>query len=1035
MSLDSPRFREIDALFREALEVPTEERHRWLEEATEDPELRAGVLRLLEADAAAGDFLTEPLDGEPGAAPPPRLGPYRIVERIGRGGMGEVYLAERADATFERQVAIKVLRGDLLGPEPLERMWRERRTLARLEHPSIARLYDAGTAPDGRPYLVLEYVEGLPIDRYCRENELSLDARLRLFRRVCEAVAFSHHHLLVHRDLKPSNIVVTPEGVPKLLDFGIAKAIDEDGATATLTLAGMRPMTPSFASPEQIRGEPVTVATDVYSLGVLLCLLLTGRPPYRVDGAATPAWLERAICDEPPESPSVLAAESRAGTEPPPFAARSLRGDLDNIVLTALRKEPERRYPSAEALGEDVDRYLADRPVAARGDSWSYRCAKFVRRRRRLLGVAAALVLVVVNAVLATAYVRGSAAEVLCDGAEERWREVWSDGHKAEFSAAFGATGFPFAREAFDKFAAGLDRYGAAWVAMHTGACRETHVLGEQSEQLLDLRMACLEERRSRVAALTAILHEPSVDLVSRASSLVSDLPDLARCADRRSLTVLAPLPPDPKSRAEVDAVQKAVGETIVRANAGIEVAVGDLRRLVDRARETGYPPAEAAAALALGELLAFYVGDADAAEEAFYRALTAAIAGRDLRLTAEAYARLMGLIGFQQQRFEDAERLRALSLGAMEALGPGHPDIAARYFQQLGTFRYAEGRWQETEEAFRAALEQAETAWGEDDPRLAMHHNNMGLFWRPGASEENAIRHLRRSIALTETHHGPWSPKLVQPLTNLGAQLAERGRFEEALEVAGRAYEVHARLDNPDALIPLLLQAQILNALDRPAEAEEVAERAAAMAVARYGDGHSYVAETLNALAGALLRQGRLEEAGERIDEASRSYRAVLSDSHPLHANWLANRATWLRLRGDAAAALPLIERAMRLHETSGQGKDTRTSIGNATEQGQILLALGRRNEARRVLSEVSALDSPTSDALLLGEAELALAEAVAPEDPGRAHSLAVSAAEKLETARSWYTRRLYRRALDRLRDDRSPGRRPATARGAGHG
>ena len=1035
MSLDSPRFRQIDALFREALEVPTEERRRWLDAATEDPELRAGVLRLLEADEAAGGFLREPLDDRLDPPAPSRLGPYRIVERIGRGGMGEVYLAERADATFERRVAIKVLRGDLLGPEPLERMWRERRTLARLEHPSIARLYDAGTAPDGRPYLVLELVEGLPIDRYCRDNDLPLDARLRLFRRVCDAVACSHRHLLVHRDLKPSNIVVTAEGVPKLLDFGIAKAIAEDGSTAASTLTGLRPMTPSCASPEQMRGEPVTVATDVYSLGVLLCLLLAGRLPYRVDGVATPARLEHAICDQPPESPSILSAESREGAEPPPFSPRALRGDLDNIVLTALRKEPARRYQSAEALAEDVDRYLADRPVAARGDSWSYRCAKFVRRRRRRLGFAAALLFLAANAVLAAAYLRGSAADVLCDGAEERWREVWDDGREAELRAGFEATGFPFARAAFDKLAAGLDRYGAAWVAMHTGACRETHVLGEQSGRLLDLRMSCLEERRSRVAALTEILREPSIDLVSRASSLVSDLPDLARCADRRSLTVLAPLPPDPRLRAEVEAVQKAVGETILRADAGIEIAVDDLRRLVDRARETGYPPAEAAAALALGELLAHYVGDADAAEEAFYRALTAATAGRDLRLTADVYARLMGLVGFQQQRFEDAERLRALSLGALEALGSEHSDLAARYYQQLGTFRYAEGRWEETEEAFVAALERAETAWGEDDPRLAMHHNNLGLFRRPGASGERATHHLRRSIALIETHHGPWSPMLAQPLTNLGSQLAEQGRFEEALELGGRAYEVQARLDNPDALIPLLLQAQMLNALDRPAEAEGVAERATAMAVARYGDDHFYVAHTLQTLASALLRQGRLEEATEPIEESARIYRAALPDSHPLHVNWLASRAVWLRLRGDAAAALPLLERALRLHETSGWAKEAGTSIELATEQGQILLALGRRSEARRVLSEVSALDSPASDVLLLGEAELALAEAVAPEHPGRAHSLAASAAEKLESARSWYTRRLYRRALDRLGDDRSPDRTPTTARPAGHG
>ncbi|HXT22773.1 MAG TPA: serine/threonine-protein kinase, partial [Thermoanaerobaculia bacterium] len=290
---DRARFQQVDAVFAATLERPAAERDAFLSTACAgDPELRREVERLLAADASMEDFLarpaTVPVDlagdappGEPSPEPPPaRLGPYRLLRELGSGGMGTVYLAARDDAEYERQVAVKILRSGIGDAAAVQRFLAERQILARLEHPSIARLYDGGTTADGRPFLVMELVDGIPIDEYCDAHVLPLAARLQLFRRVCAAVEHAHRSLLVHRDLKPANILVTAAGEPKLLDFGIAKALDPSAGEASGRTAFAPCLTPRYASPEQVRGEPITTASDVYSLGVILYELLTGRGPY-----------------------------------------------------------------------------------------------------------------------------------------------------------------------------------------------------------------------------------------------------------------------------------------------------------------------------------------------------------------------------------------------------------------------------------------------------------------------------------------------------------------------------------------------------------------------------------------------------------------------------------------------------------------------------------------------------------------------------------------------------------------------------------
>ncbi len=380
------------------MDMGAEERRAWLEELrAREPEIAADLESLLaEQDEISGEGFLE------GSAPPhppqaslagQTIGAYALIEPIGQGGMGSVWLARRSDGRYEGRVAVKLLNASLVGRGGEERFRREGSILARLAHPHIARLVDAGVSTSGQPYIVLEHVDGEPIDRYCDLQRLGVEARLRLFLDVCAAVTQAHANLVVHRDIKPSNVLVAKDGQVKLLDFGIAKLIEEEsgsGEATALTREGGRAMTPEFAAPEQLTGGAITTATDVHALGTLLYLLLTGRHPA---GAVrtSPALLLKAIIDTDPRRPSEAATDADAPARSATLEGlrRQLRGDLDTIAAKALKKDPAERYASVEALATDLRHFLADEPIAARADTIGYRTAKFVRRHRA--GVAAAL--------------------------------------------------------------------------------------------------------------------------------------------------------------------------------------------------------------------------------------------------------------------------------------------------------------------------------------------------------------------------------------------------------------------------------------------------------------------------------------------------------------------------------------------------------------------------------------------------------------------------------------------------------------------
>ena len=467
MDITPDNWNRAKELFEAALEMEPPQQASFLAEKCEDENLRQQVERLLVNFQEAGSFLDDPVLGPkidtpdaPAKDPVPeftqrapessspsatatsaeaedpmigrQLGAYKLVRRVGQGGMADVYQAVRVDGEFHKQVAIKLVQCGRDSEEVLKRFRNERQTLASLDHPNIVKLLDGSTTPEGAPYLIMDYVEGSPIDEYCGNHKLPIEDRLRLLGKVCEAVEYAHQRRVIHRDLKPTNILVTAEGVPKLLDFGIAKVLEARAGTLTVTHTGTRCMTPAYASPEQVRGRAVTPATDIYSLGVVLYELLSRHRPYRLK-EGTAGEMERAICEQEPEPPSTAASRverhpalapsldkvgvksdgkvdlaSRSAVLPSGLKhdpkmqenlRRRLRGDLDHVVLKALRKEPERRYHSAQELARDIERHLDHLPVSARPASLGYRASKFIQRRWVEVGAAliVAMLLIVVG--------------------------------------------------------------------------------------------------------------------------------------------------------------------------------------------------------------------------------------------------------------------------------------------------------------------------------------------------------------------------------------------------------------------------------------------------------------------------------------------------------------------------------------------------------------------------------------------------------------------------------------------------------------
>jgi eukaryotic-like serine/threonine-protein kinase len=791
----------VKAVLDGALERAGTERMVFLDATCQsDEELRREVESLLASETEAEDFIETPVfrilkEDEKPLPEGQRIGAYRVVREAGRGGMGSVYLAERADEEFRRQAAIKVVRRGMDTDEIVRRFRAERQILANLDHPNIAGLLDAGTTEDGRPYFVMEWVEGRPIDQYCATHQLSIPERLELFRKVCSAVHFAHQNLVVHRDLKPGNILVTAEGEPKLLDFGIAKLLaPEQEPFAAFTRADLRPMTPEYASPEQVRGEAITTASDVYALGVLLYVLLTGHSPYK-PSTRDPLDLARAICEtSPPRPSSVISQEKEVQHTDGSVLRRRLAGDLDNIVLMAMKKEPQRRYASVDQFSNDIARHLQGLPVAARKDTVGYRAAKFVGRHKLGVGLAAAVLLVIVGFSITVTLL---------------WQQAVQERERSDAISTFLQDLFQnpdpqqargetiTAREVLDR---GVEKIDTNLSEQPELKSELLDTMGRVYRQLglydsakgllkesLRLRRQFLDPDDLRIAYslhnLANVLRElgenaDAEPLISEAISIQRESGDTENLDYASGLNNLGAILEEKKELDQAEALYK---ESLAIKRSLPDVEEDDIARGLNN----------------LGKL---YYGRGDyATAEPYYREALAIRRRISKGLpdpgTAINLSNLASLLA-DKGDLTESEALYREALEMRRKLYPdgAHPNIA-RTLNNLGQVLQEKGDAVGAEKCYREALVIADAA------KLGPYHQERAAYLRNLAITLLALKRpaeaeavARQAVAILRKAEQPVATKIAEAESVLGGALAAQRRFEEAEPLLVQSYPVLAQ-------------------------------------------------------------------------------------------------------------------------------------------------------------------------------------------------------------------------------------------------
>ena len=817
--LTPERWARVLDLFSAALERPDGEREALIDAAgAGDPALAREVRSLLDAHQRGGPVP----DPEPAATrPTPSLqwvGPYRLLRELGQGGMGTVYLVERTGEGFTQAAALKLLRADFADPRMVARLAAERRILARLEHPGIARFIDGGTTGAGQPYVAMEYVEGTPLLAYCGRQRLALRDRLALFAEICDAVQHAHRQLVVHRDLKPANILITAEGRAKLLDFGVAKILDESAPDTRLTHTGLW-ATPAYASPEQMRQEPVTTQTDVYALGVILYELLTGRLPYRVDGSV--AEMVRVVCEVVPDRPSAAVTRgdddvpvggftaelATAGSRSRARAlARRLAGDLDTIALKALAKEPARRYGSVEQLAEDIRRHLDGRPVLARPDSVAYRTTKFFLRHRLAVTAAALLGLSLLGGVGTTLW-QASVARRERDRAEDalrRSKEVTS-----------------FLLDLFQ-------------VADPRRAPGDT-VAGRA---LLRQGLARVEELRDQPTVQASLLDALGMVLVSighyeRARELIDRGLRLRR-------EHLGEGDPDVAvSLRHVARVQRAVGD-YPGAEASLRQALA--------MEEAAFGPEHVVVAETISEL-AFLMPYLARDPEPLYRQaldIRRRALGEDHELVAASLVQVAGALRIKGDLAQAEIVLREALIRQRRALGPEHPDVGESMLH-LGDLLVRRGRAPgEAERLFRDGLAIQQRALGPQHPLLSHGLGSLAALLADRGAYREAEALIREELAIQLESYGPDNGATANTIDALAGLMLQQGRLAEAESLSREGLATWRRAVGPEHSAyagSLGGLAEVLAARGRYDEAERLAREEAAIRTARHGPGHALVA------------------------------------------------------------------------------------------------------------------------------------------------------------------------------------------------
>jgi serine/threonine protein kinase/tetratricopeptide (TPR) repeat protein len=860
--MDQKRWQRLRQVFLAVCDLDAPARARALQvSCADDPALAAEVENLLHASEAASDILeSSPIPAPPDvvedgsiAQPYTHIGPYRLQRLIASGGMGTVYLAQRDDDHYQKNVAIKLVRREVMDAEILRRFQVERQALANLDHPNIARLLDGGIAADGVPYLVMEYLEGEAIDSYCDRRNLPIARRLRLFVQVCRAVAYAHRNLVLHRDLKPANILVTPEGTPKLLDFGIAKLLRSGDAGET-TVTGRLALTPRYASPERIRGDPDTTGTDVYSLGVILYELLCGCRPFKARTTSL-SDLERAVleADPPPPSAAVGRAvelEGPAGQpsrsippeeisalrdSTPARLSRRLRGDLDNIVLMAMRKEPQRRYSSPTQLADDIENHLANLPVRARPSSRRYRAAKFTRRH--WIGISTAALVGLTIAVAIFGIVRQARI-----AARERDQAIVEQ-HRAE-----------------------------ALVGLLENMLTSVRPSAQGSDvtvrQVLDQAAGKIERRLEAEPLVKASL----LRTIGRTYTALG-LDEQAEPQFRKALEVFRATLGD--GHREVIESLNDLGNLLVTRGA-MDEAESTLRQALAQSQERLGPqdPTTIKIKVNLAELLSEH-RNLDEATQLLQDALAARRArlGENHVSVAETLDRL-SKIALRRGRWAEADRCLTQSLNIYRQLGPRAKPLILQTLVELAGVRKSEGQ---TDEAL--------PLYDEAEPML------------------------RKALAVHRKMLGNEHPMTIRLMNDVARLLADKGALDEAeslLREAMQANRTRIERGEPDqerarnnlATVQQNL-AEVLSGKQQFAEVEDLLTAALSSREEMLGPDSLSVADTLVSLAESRIRNGDANGGQQLLERALRIRQSKLNPDHPLIAEVTTRLAELRRTSG----------------------------------------------------------------------------------------------------------------------------------------
>ena len=866
--MDAERWQRLSPLLDALLELdPVARAERLSELRADDAELADQLTELIALEEGHEDFLSEPLVApqNTGMRPGVEVGTYRLESLLGEGGMGQVWLASRADGLYQRRVALKLLRPGLADTNLRTRFTRERQILARLAHPHIARLLDAGISRDGLPYLALEYVEGEPITDYCRNQRTPLDKRLRMFQQICDAVSHAHANLIVHRDLKPSNIMVTPAGDVRLLDFGIAKLLDSnDVPLPEQTRTGARAFTLHYAAPEQVRGEPVTTMTDVYSLGVVLYELLTDSKPYRLKRQTDAEWEEAILAADPLRpSQAVLRYVDADDAEVDPNSvrrlARQLSGDLDNIVLKTLSKRPEQRYPSVEALSLDLQRFEAGRPVLARAQSLRYRFNKYVARHRWALATAALVTLVLSAALGIVAW---------------QAREAVGEASRAQAMQDFMVGLFESARGTPEGEA--LDLRGL----LDASVIRGTRELARQPRARAELFGVIARMRTS-----LGDYNEARALLDRQASIIASTDDDIPESLRLESIT----------QRGKVLRLLAQPRECAALMQPGLDLARREQAQLPNQASEFYSELGRCRQAN----------GERQGARQLFERSLALR---REMLENSDVVEveNLMDLASLQADAGQSRQALQGFEQARrrlQQSVGDRHP-LQVEISRNLAALRHDLGQLNDAERDAKEALAIALEVNGGQHPATLAVRRQLAAFHIEQGQYVQAQIELEQLRNVLTPRLGADHSDLTGLHSSLGLIAWERGDVDRALSELEYAVAISRKhLDRGRLAEALFAQATVLHATGRNTMARILLDEIRALRVTEFGAEHGLVGDTERLLGDVEIALDQRDRGLDHLQRAVSLTRKSYGERHPNTRHAELDLAQVQALSGDAAA------------------------------------------------------------------------------------------------------------------------------------